>query len=150
MIILIESNSIKNILLHSNRIESNRNRKYRLKLFFQFCDSIMQSLNNISFMAIYLTSHCNARTSSDWQSWKRFWNADSGATSEIDKILRMRDSYKRFVKTGIRFANPWIRFANPWIRFVSWSRILTPKRFVSCLTKRILDSYRIVDHESWL
>jgi hypothetical protein len=28
------------------------------------------------------------------------------------KFLRMRDSYKRFVKT-------WIRFANPWIRFVS-------------------------------
>ena len=27
-------------------------------------------------------------------------------------IIRMRDSYKRFVKT-------WIRFANPWIRFVS-------------------------------
>jgi hypothetical protein len=23
--------------------------------------------------------------------------------------LRMRDSYKRFVKTWIRFANPWIR-----------------------------------------
>jgi hypothetical protein len=41
----------------------------------------------------------------------------------------MRESYKRFVKT-------WIRFANPWIRFVSWSWIL--------------DSYRIVDHKSWL
>ncbi len=27
-------------------------------------------------------------------------------------LVRMRDSYKRFVKT-------WIRFANPWIRFVS-------------------------------
>ena len=40
-------------------------------------------------------------------------------------FLRMRESYKRFVKT--------------WIRFVSWSRILTPKRFVS---------FR--DHESWL
>jgi hypothetical protein len=26
--------------------------------------------------------------------------------------VRMRDSYKRFVKT-------WIRFANPWIRIVS-------------------------------
>ena len=24
-------------------------------------------------------------------------------------FLRMRDSYKRFVKTWIRFANPWIR-----------------------------------------
>jgi hypothetical protein len=24
-------------------------------------------------------------------------------------VLRMRDSYKRFVKTWIRFANPWIR-----------------------------------------
>ncbi len=24
--------------------------------------------------------------------------------------LRMRESYKRFVKTWIRFANPWIRF----------------------------------------
>ncbi len=57
--------------------------------------------------------------------------------------LRMRDSYKRFVKT-------WIRFANPWIRTISWLRILTSKRFVSCLTKRILDLYRIVDHESWL
>ena len=53
----------------------------------------------------------------------------------------MRDSYKRFVKT-------WIRFANPWIRTISWLRILTSKRFVSCLTKRILDSYRIVGHES--
>ena len=31
----------------------------------------------------------------------------------IDKELRLRDSYKRFVKT-------WIRFANPWIRTVSW------------------------------
>jgi hypothetical protein len=51
--------------------------------------------------------------------------------------------YKRFVKT-------WICFTNPWIRFVSWSRILTPKRFVLCLKKRILDSNRIVDHESWL
>jgi hypothetical protein len=29
-----------------------------------------------------------------------------------DYLVRMRDSYKRFVKT-------WIRFANPWIRFVS-------------------------------
>ena len=29
-----------------------------------------------------------------------------------DFFVRMRDSYKRFVKT-------WIRFANPWIRFVS-------------------------------
>jgi hypothetical protein len=27
-------------------------------------------------------------------------------------LIRMRDSYKRFVKT-------WIRFANPWIRIVS-------------------------------
>ncbi len=27
-------------------------------------------------------------------------------------FVRMRDSYKRFVKT-------WIRFANPWIRIVS-------------------------------
>ncbi len=43
----------------------------------------------------------------------------------------MRESYKRFVKT-------WIRFANPWIRFVLQSRILTPKRFVSGSTKRIL------------
>jgi hypothetical protein len=53
------------------------------------------------------------------------------------KILRMRELYKRFVKT-------WIRFSNPWICIVSWSRILTPKRFDSCLTKWILDlfSYR--------
>ncbi len=29
-----------------------------------------------------------------------------------EEFLRMRDSYKRFVKT-------WIRFANPWIRIVS-------------------------------
>jgi hypothetical protein len=57
--------------------------------------------------------------------------------------LRMRELYKRFVKT-------WIRFANPWIRTVSWLQILTSKRFVLCLTKRILDSYRIVDHKSWL
>jgi hypothetical protein len=39
-------------------------------------------------------------------------------------LIRMRESYKRFVKT-------WICFANPWICFVSWSRILTPKGFVS-------------------
>ncbi len=44
----------------------------------------------------------------------------------------MRESYKRFVKT-------WIRFANPWIHFVSWSRILTPKRFVL-----------FHDHKSWI
>ncbi len=55
----------------------------------------------------------------------------------------MRDSYKRFVKT-------WISFANPWIRTVSWLQILTPKRFDSYPTIWILDSYRIVDHESWL
>ncbi len=69
------------------------------------------------------------------------------------KKLRMRDSYKRFVKTWIRFANPWIRFANPWIRTVLWPQILTPKRFDSYPTiqiLRILDSYRIVDHKSWL
>ena len=35
----------------------------------------------------------------------------------------MRELYKRFVKT--------------WIRYVSWSRILTPKRFDLCLTKQI-------------
>ncbi len=60
--------------------------------------------------------------------------------------LRMRDLYKRFVKT-------WIRFVNPWIRTVSWPQILTPKRFDSYPTiqiLRILDSYSIVDHESWL
>ena len=57
--------------------------------------------------------------------------------------IRMRKSYKRILKT-------WIRFANPWICFVLWSRILTPKRFVSFLTKRILDLYCIVDHKSWL
>jgi hypothetical protein len=62
------------------------------------------------------------------------------------KKLRMRDSYKRFVKT-------WIRFANPWVRTVLWPQILTPKRFDSYPTiriLRILDSYRIVDYESWL
>ncbi len=37
--------------------------------------------------------------------------------------LRMRESYKRFVKT--------------WIRLVSWVRILTPKRFVSYRDWRI-------------
>ena len=67
--------------------------------------------------------------------------SDVGA--HIHFYLRMQESYKRFVKT-------WIRFANPWIHIVSWSQILTPKRFDLCLTKRILDSYRIVDHKSWL
>ncbi len=59
-------------------------------------------------------------------------------------MVRMRESYKRFVKT-------WIRFANPWIRFVSWSRILTSKRFVLYRGSWILtlkDSFRIVNHES--
>jgi hypothetical protein len=35
-----------------------------------------------------------------------------GTQTRREQKLRMRDSYKRFVKT-------WIRFANPWIRFVS-------------------------------
>ncbi len=43
-----------------------------------------------------------------------------------------------------------IRFVNPRIHIISWSWILTPKRFYPCLTKWILDSYPIVDHESWL
>ena len=34
-----------------------------------------------------------------------------------DKFIRMRESFKRFVQT--------------WICFISWSRIMTPKRFVS-------------------
>jgi hypothetical protein len=42
----------------------------------------------------------------------------------------MQESYKRFV-------NSWIHFANPWICTVSWSQILNPKRFDSCLTKWI-------------
>jgi hypothetical protein len=50
--------------------------------------------------------------------------------------LRLQELYKRFIKT--------------WIRIVSWSQILTPKRFNPCLTKQILDLYRIMDHESWL
>ncbi len=59
-------------------------------------------------------------------------------------FVRLRDSYKRFVKT-------WIRFANPWIRTVSW--IMNPdlKRFVSYRGSRILtlkDSFQIVSHES--
>jgi hypothetical protein len=52
-------------------------------------------------------------------------------------ILRMRESYKRFVKT--------------WIRTVSWPRILTPKRFDSYPTIWILtlkDLFRIVSHKS--
>jgi hypothetical protein len=58
-------------------------------------------------------------------------------------FVRMWESHKRFVKT-------WIRFTNPWIRTVLWPRILTPKRFDSYPAIRILDSYRIVDHKSWL
>ncbi len=57
-------------------------------------------------------------------------------------FLRMRESYKRFVKT-------WISFVNPWICILSWSWILTPKSFDLCLIKWILDLYHIVDHESW-
>ncbi len=52
-------------------------------------------------------------------------------------FLRMRELYKRFVKT-------WIDFANQWICIVLWSRIVAPKRFNSCLT----DSFHILDHES--
>ena len=62
---------------------------------------------------------------------------------KFEKILRMQELYKRFVKT-------WIRFANPWFCTVSWPRILTPKRFDLYPRIQILDSYRIVDHESWL
>jgi hypothetical protein len=60
------------------------------------------------------------------------------------KIVRLRDSYKRFVKT-------WIRFANPWIRTVSWITNPDFKRFVSYRGSRILtlkDSFRIVSHKS--
>ncbi len=59
-------------------------------------------------------------------------------------FLRLRDSYKRFVKT-------WIRFANPWIRTVSWITNPDFKRFVSYRGSRILtlkDSFWIVSHES--
>ncbi len=49
------------------------------------------------------------------------------ATILIEKLIRMRESYKRFVKT-------WIRFANPWIRMDS--QTTNP------------DSFRIVGHES--
>ncbi len=62
---------------------------------------------------------------------------------DIISLVRLRESYKRFVKT-------WIRFMNPWICIVSCSRILTPKRFNPCLTKQILDLYRIVYHKSGL
>ena len=48
-------------------------------------------------------------------------------------FLRLRESNKRFVKS-------WICFANPWISIVSWSRILTPKRFDPCLYKTNSDS----------
>ncbi len=63
-----------------------------------------------------------------WSKWMmpEKWSAQKGFE------LRMRELYKRFVKT-------WIRFANPWIHFVLWSLILTPKRFVS-----------FCDHESWI
>ncbi len=60
---------------------------------------------------------------------------------ESSIFLRMRESYKGFVKTWIRESMDSFRFVitNPdskKVRFVSWSRIL--------------DLYRIVDHESWL
>jgi hypothetical protein len=48
--------------------------------------------------------------------------------------IRLWVLYKRFIKT--------------WIRIILWSQILTPKRFDSCSMKRILDLYRIIDHES--
>jgi hypothetical protein len=60
-------------------------------------------------------------------------NPDKTLNITYPYLLRMRESYKRFVKT-------WIGFANPWIRIILWSRILTLKRFHSCLTKQILDS----------
>ncbi len=45
-------------------------------------------------------------------------------------IVRLRDSYKRYVKT-------WIRFANPWIRTVLWITNPDFKRFVSFRDWRI-------------
>jgi hypothetical protein len=65
------------------------------------------------------------------------------------KNIRMQESYKRFIKT-------WIHFANPWIRTVSWPQILTPKRFDSYPTIRILDSIhkaknlKLLDSEGFL
>ena len=50
-------------------------------------------------------------------------NSSNSGQSDKRKKLRMRESYKRFVKT--------------WIRTVSWLRILSSKRFNLCLTKRI-------------
>ncbi len=49
--------------------------------------------------------------------------------------LRLRDSYKRFVKT-------WIRFANPWICTVSWITNPDFKRFVSYRESRIQSIFK--------
>ncbi len=59
----------------------------------------------------------------------------------------MRELYKRFVKTWIRFVNPWIHFVNPRIWFVSWSQILTPKRFISFRDWRI-QLHRFANNDS--
>jgi hypothetical protein len=71
----------------------------------------------------------------------------------IDEFVRMRESYKRFVKTWIRFANPWIRFVitNPDSKKVYFVPYKTNPGFVSYRGSRILtlkDSFRIVNHES--
>ena len=54
------------------------------------------------------TSHKNTKKRDRFKK-----HAKKHESSFLIKLLRMRDSYKRFVKT-------WIRFANPWICFVSF------------------------------
>ncbi len=49
--------------------------------------------------------------------------------------VRLRDSYKRFVKT-------WICFANPWISTVSWITNPDFKRFVSYRESRIQSIFK--------
>jgi hypothetical protein len=50
-----------------------------------------------------------------WYAIQICWSRSKAETPAIqvsltkEKKLRMRESYKRFVKTWIRFANPWIR-----------------------------------------
>ena len=76
--------------------------------------------------------------------WDEFLFLAISINNKHVEKLRLRDSYKRVVKT-------WIHFANPWIGTVSWITNPDFKRFVSYRGSRILtlkDSFRIVSHES--
>ena len=75
--------------------------------------------------------------SSDPSSWSSYCSWKNCFRIFTVYLLRLRDSYKRFIKT--------------WIRTVSWITNPDFKRFVSYRGSRILtlkDSFRIVSHES--